>query len=52
MLVGDAEALRSLAVAARAVTAAATVDDVLDIVADAARSVIGAQLRLGPPRHR
>ena len=41
MLVGDADALRSLAVAARAVTAAATVDDVLDIVADAARSVIG-----------
>jgi GAF domain-containing protein/anti-sigma regulatory factor (Ser/Thr protein kinase) len=42
MLVGDADALRSLAVAARAVTAAATVDDVLDIAADAARSVIGA----------
>jgi GAF domain-containing protein/anti-sigma regulatory factor (Ser/Thr protein kinase) len=41
MLVGDADALRSLAVAARAVTAAATVGDVLDIVADAARSVIG-----------
>jgi serine phosphatase RsbU (regulator of sigma subunit)/anti-sigma regulatory factor (Ser/Thr protein kinase) len=41
MLVGDADALRSLAVAARAVTAAATDDDVLDIVADAARSVIG-----------
>ena len=41
MLVGDADALRSLAVAARAVTAAATVHDVLDIVADAARSVIG-----------
>ncbi len=41
MLVGDADALRSLAVAARAVTAAATVDDVLDIVAEAARSVIG-----------
>src|SRR5258705_9910220 len=41
MLVGDADALRSLAIAARAVTAAATVDDVLDIVADAARSVIG-----------
>jgi serine phosphatase RsbU (regulator of sigma subunit)/anti-sigma regulatory factor (Ser/Thr protein kinase) len=42
MLVGDADALRSLAVAARAVTAAATVDDVLDIVAEAARSAIGA----------
>src|SRR5215468_10887052 len=42
MLVGDADALRSLAVAARAVTAAATVDDVLDVVAEAARSVIGA----------
>jgi GAF domain-containing protein len=41
MLVGDTDALRSLAVAARAVTAAATVDDVLDIVAEAARSVIG-----------
>jgi GAF domain-containing protein/anti-sigma regulatory factor (Ser/Thr protein kinase) len=34
--------LRSLADAARAVTAAATVDDVLTIVADAARDVIGA----------
>ncbi|WP_051324127.1 SpoIIE family protein phosphatase [Candidatus Solirubrobacter pratensis] len=41
MLVGDADALRLLAVAARAVTAAATVEDVLDIAADAARSVIG-----------
>ncbi len=41
MIVGDADALRSLAIAARAVTAAATVDGVLDIVADAARSVIG-----------
>ena len=35
--------LRSLADAARAVTAAATVDDVLEIVADAARDVIGAR---------
>ncbi len=35
--------LRSLADAARAVTAAATVDDVLQIVADAARDVIGAR---------
>ncbi len=43
MLVGDADALRSLAVAARAVTAAATVDTVLDIVADAARSAIGTR---------
>src|SRR5689334_159887 len=42
MLVGDADALRSLAVAARAVTAAATVDEVLEIVAGAARSAIGA----------
>jgi serine phosphatase RsbU (regulator of sigma subunit)/anti-sigma regulatory factor (Ser/Thr protein kinase) len=41
VLVGDADALRSLAVAARAVTAAETVDGVLDIVAEAARSVIG-----------
>ena len=35
--------LRSLADAARAVTAAATVDDVLEIVADAARDVIGTR---------
>src|SRR4051794_15842735 len=35
--------LRSLADAARAVTAAATVDDVLEIVAGAAREVIGAR---------
>jgi GAF domain-containing protein len=35
--------LRSLADAARAVTAAATVDDVLEIVAHAARDVIGAR---------
>src|SRR5918997_1855026 len=43
--------LRSLADAARAVTAAATVDDVLEIVADAARDVIGARhgvARRGP----
>ena len=37
------EALRSLADAARAVTAAATDDDVLAIVAQAARDVIGAR---------
>jgi K+-sensing histidine kinase KdpD len=35
--------LRSLADAARAVTAAATVEDVLDTVAAAARDVIGAR---------
>jgi serine phosphatase RsbU (regulator of sigma subunit)/anti-sigma regulatory factor (Ser/Thr protein kinase) len=35
--------LRSLADAARAVTAAATVDDVLEIVTDAARDVIGTR---------
>jgi serine phosphatase RsbU (regulator of sigma subunit)/anti-sigma regulatory factor (Ser/Thr protein kinase) len=35
--------LRSLAAAARAVTAAATVEDVLDIVTAAARDVIGAR---------
>ncbi len=43
--------LRSLADAARAVTAAATVDDVLEIVADAARDVIGTRhgvARRGP----
>ncbi len=43
--------LRSLADAARAVTAAATVDDVLEIVVDAARDVIGARhgvARRGP----
>jgi serine phosphatase RsbU (regulator of sigma subunit)/anti-sigma regulatory factor (Ser/Thr protein kinase) len=43
--------LRSLADAARAVTAAATVDDVLTIVTDAARDVIGARhgvARRGP----
>jgi serine phosphatase RsbU (regulator of sigma subunit)/anti-sigma regulatory factor (Ser/Thr protein kinase) len=51
MLVGDADALRSLAVAVRAVTAAATVEDVLEIAADAARSVIGTtygSARRGP----
>jgi serine phosphatase RsbU (regulator of sigma subunit)/anti-sigma regulatory factor (Ser/Thr protein kinase) len=37
------EALRSLADAARAVTAAATDEDVLEIVAEAARDVIGAR---------
>ena len=37
------DALRSLADAARAVTAAATDDDVLEIVAQAARDVIGAR---------
>src|SRR3954470_20692489 len=51
MLVGDADALPSLPVAARAVTAAATGGDALDIVAEAARSVIATRYgsaRRGP----
>src|SRR4051812_33898259 len=46
------EALRSLADAARAMTAAASDDDVLAIVAQAARDAIGARHGIARPRRQ